>query len=77
MKKKNNLIKNYKSGDSIFFIDRERVAAAYINSYLAASINSKYIKKLLSIVILFIKIKFLTYTKSLVLNFLLVELIVS
>ena len=47
MKKKNNLIKNYKSGDSIFFIDRERVEAAYINSYLAASINSKYKKKII------------------------------
>ena len=47
MKKKFNLIKNYKSDDSIFFIDRERIEAAYANAYLAASIKSKYKKKII------------------------------
>ena len=47
MKKKFNLIKNYQSNDTIFFIDRERVEAAYVNAYLAASINSKYKKKII------------------------------
>lgn len=41
------LIKNYKSKESILFVDRERLEAAYFNSYLAAAINNKYKKKII------------------------------
>ena len=64
MKKKFNLIKNYQSNDTIFFIDRERVEAAYVNAYLAASINSKYKKKIIVYSDFFYKNKILQLYKK-------------
>ena len=43
---KNNLIADYNTKESILFIDRGRLDAAYTNSYFVAAVNNKYKKKI-------------------------------
>ena len=44
--KKNKLIVNFDSTDSILFVDRQRLDSAYLYSLFAAAINNKYKKKI-------------------------------